>query len=277
MFKILDGRECFWQWDINRYLIVGDVVDEVHFCNRTGDCSLVVKVEQGGLAKVPNILLQTAWDIRVYGYDKEYTKHSAVFKVKPRSKPESYVYTDDEFKVWNELEQRVIELEENGVPAEVINQKIEEYFVANPIPECDLTGYATEDYVDEAVGNVQVDLTGCVTETELAAKGYQTASDVHNKISSSVKYQYAFSDNNTVTPNRWYGTMREAIEAGTAKYIWIQHKSAGSYFSHSSLWDMDLTGYAKTEDIPTEEEIIALIEEHGGGGGALPASEEAEF
>ena len=36
MFKILDGREYFYQWDLNQKLIVeDDSINEVHFSNRT--------------------------------------------------------------------------------------------------------------------------------------------------------------------------------------------------------------------------------------------------
>ena len=104
MFKIYDGRETFYQWDLNRKIIIEDnTIDEVHFCNKTDDCSLVVKAYKEGelsVADVPNILLQTDWPIRVYGYCGGcYTKQSAVFKVAARSKPADYVYT--EVELWN--------------------------------------------------------------------------------------------------------------------------------------------------------------------------------
>lgn len=76
MFKINDGREHFYQWDLNRKIEVKDAsIKEVHFCNRTDDCSLVVEVVDG-VANVPNILLQDNFRINVYGYDGEATKHS---------------------------------------------------------------------------------------------------------------------------------------------------------------------------------------------------------
>lgn len=98
MFKIADGRTEFYQWDLDRKIIVEDkTIDEVHFCNRTDSCSLVVKVrEEDGvyIADVPNVLLQTAWNINVYGYcEGNYTKQSAVFKVAARTKPEDYFYS----------------------------------------------------------------------------------------------------------------------------------------------------------------------------------------
>lgn len=100
MFRIFDGREEFYQWDLNRKLIVDDEsIKQVHFCNKTDDCSLVVETYKDGeltVANVPNILLQTAWRIRVYGYTGDYTKHEASYKVNPRTRPADYVYTETE-------------------------------------------------------------------------------------------------------------------------------------------------------------------------------------
>ena len=119
MFEIYDGRENFYQWDLNRKLIVIDSsITQVHYCNRTDDCSLICDVyEEDGkrVVNVPNILLQTDWDINVYGYDKNYTKHSTKFRVQKRTKPADYVYTETEVKNYDDLEERVTALEKGGV------------------------------------------------------------------------------------------------------------------------------------------------------------------
>lgn len=111
MFKIYDGREHFWQWDLNQKLIVEDPeINEVHFCNRTDDCSLVVEVyEYEGMrvADVPNVLLQDDWKIKVYAYSVDHTKHEASFKVATRSKPADYIYTETETKTWDDLEKKI--------------------------------------------------------------------------------------------------------------------------------------------------------------------------
>lgn len=100
MFTIYDGREEFYQWDKDRKLIVDDAsIKEVHFCNKTDDCSLPKETyTKDGLTlvDVPNSLLQTDWKIRVYGYTGDYTKHEAYFKVNAKSKPLDYVYTEEE-------------------------------------------------------------------------------------------------------------------------------------------------------------------------------------
>ena len=188
MFKIYDGRSEFYQWDLNCKLIVEDKsMTEVHFCNRTGECSLVRDVyEVNGmyLADVPNILLQDNWDIKVYGFTANHTKHSTVYNVVPRTKPDTYVYTETEMLKWEQLEERIDQIEENGVSDEVVANAVEGYMTQNnvlagyatetyvqeqidKIPEPDFTGYATEKYVDEAVAAIdipEVDFTGYATE-----------------------------------------------------------------------------------------------------------------
>lgn len=110
MIQIYDGRKHFYQWDLNRKLIIEDAsVKEVHFCNRTDNCSLVCKpyLENGQyLVDVPNILLQTAWKIRVYAY-VGYTKHEECFEVIARTKPADYIYTETEILTWEELEKKL--------------------------------------------------------------------------------------------------------------------------------------------------------------------------
>jgi hypothetical protein len=119
MFSILDGRAEFYQWDLDRKIIVEDSsIKQVHFCNKTDDCSLVVETytENGlTLANVPNILLQTAWKIRVFGYTGDFTKYEKSFKVNPRSKPADYIYTETECRTFDALleqTQKIIEQNE---------------------------------------------------------------------------------------------------------------------------------------------------------------------
>ena len=124
MFKIYDGREYFYQWDLDRKLIVEDAaITQVHFCNRTGDCSLVCEtfVEDGlTLVNVPNILLQTDWKIHVYAYDGKHTKHDESYEVKSRTKPSDYVYTETEVLNYEALEERIAALEENGGSSSIV-------------------------------------------------------------------------------------------------------------------------------------------------------------
>lgn len=205
MFKILDGRDEFYQWDLERKLVVADsTIKQVHFCNRFGNCSLIratYEVNGVTVVNVPNIILQESFNLHVYGYDVNYTKFDSVFNIVPRTKPENYINTEEELKVWDELEQKVIDLE-NKVDGEGIQAAVKQYLTDNPpqagatteeaaqieqnkqdiaqlrqdfdnfeVPEVSLEGYATEKYVDDAIANIDipegggsVDLTGYATE-----------------------------------------------------------------------------------------------------------------
>lgn len=171
MFKIYDGRKEFYQWDLDRKLIVEDkTISEVHFCNRMGAVSVIRYVyEVNGmyLVDVPNILLQDSFRMNVYGYDKNYTKHSKNFNVVARTRPENYVFTDEDVNSWKELDERINNIEKEAVPEAVIEAVVQDYLDEHPI--VDLTGYATEDFVREAVGAIdvpEVDLTDYYTKSE---------------------------------------------------------------------------------------------------------------
>ena len=169
MFKIYDGREQFYQWDLNRKLIVYDeTIKEVHFCNRTDNCSLTRQtytIDGIHLVDVPDILLQTDWRINVYAYDGKYTKHSACFKVVSRTKPENYVFTDTEVSCWNDLDQRVVYLEQND--------KLNEEYIQNAIDE-----YITENFIDVNekifLGQTPITLTENAKQVSLKSEGETT-------------------------------------------------------------------------------------------------------
>ena len=140
MFRIADGRECFWQWDINRQVIVTDpTITEVHFCNKTDDCSLVVEVYADPLdselkADVPNILLQNDFPIRVYAYCGDgYTLVERTFKVKTRTKPSDYAYTETEIKSYEYLDKKLTEIEAKGFSEETVKEAVDEHLEKNPI------------------------------------------------------------------------------------------------------------------------------------------------
>ncbi len=110
MFKILNGREHFYQWDLNQKLLVEDTtVNEVHFCTRACSEALVVEVkEEDGarIAEVPNILLQKAFDLKAYAYTGEdYTKVCETFEVVGRTKPTEYIYTETDVKRYDEYKE----------------------------------------------------------------------------------------------------------------------------------------------------------------------------
>jgi hypothetical protein len=137
LFKIYDGREAFYQWDLDRKLVVEDeTITQVHFCNFISTNALVCETykEDGlTLVNVPNILLQDNWRIHIFAYDVNYTKHSTEYEVIPRSKPSGYVYTETEIKDYADLEERLAALEENTVPEELVREVVEDYLEENPV------------------------------------------------------------------------------------------------------------------------------------------------
>jgi hypothetical protein len=156
-FCIEGGRKCFYQWDLNQKIIVNDGnIDEVHFCNGTSDKSLVCMVKDGA-ASVPNILLQTAGKVKVYGYSVNHTVVEKVYEVKARTKPEDYVYEETEVYRWAELDKRILALEEMGEP-EKLELALEEIFG-------DLTGGS---YLSYSQNHKALKLIKCRVEIEYA-------------------------------------------------------------------------------------------------------------
>lgn len=115
MFEIYDGRNTFYQWDLNQKIIINDNrCSEVHFCNGTNECSLIVNTYElnGSLvANVPNILLQSTNNIKAFAYDGEKTIGSVVFSVIAKTKPDNYAYTETEVINWSNLNDKIKEVE----------------------------------------------------------------------------------------------------------------------------------------------------------------------
>lgn len=112
MMRIYDGRESFYQWDVNQKITSTDfkVGDEVHFTNYKQRNALVTRTyELDGkvVADVPNILLQTATPILAYRYVADENVCNTVdehtFDVNQRAKPDSYVYTETEVFTYNAI------------------------------------------------------------------------------------------------------------------------------------------------------------------------------
>lgn len=220
IFKIEDGREKFYQWDLNRRILVeDDSITQVHFANAATTTAYVVSVS-AGMANVPNIILQQNFDIKVYGYDKEFTKFEKTFEVEKRSKPQDYVYTETEILNYETLANEIKEVKEN------IGTSIQDYLKENPI-SVDLSDYAKKedipstaglateeyvnnkvqglastDYVDQAIAAIPApDLSDYATKQEIEnnaekfanlimfrvrQEGYQTDAQVDTAISDAL-------------------------------------------------------------------------------------------
>lgn len=152
MFKIADGRDFFYQWDIGRKLIVTDnTITEAHFCHPNNSTVYAVAVDDSSsthTVEVPGELLQHYGTFKVYGHvhgvnNNEYTKSIEYFDIVPKPKPDNYNYEDAKGH-WVRFQEEIDELNENitqqgntltGVQEDVASQQqdIEELMVQSNI------------------------------------------------------------------------------------------------------------------------------------------------
>lgn len=226
MFKIADGREQFYQWDLDRQVIVDDPsIVEVHFCNRTDDCSLVTEVIDGR-ANVPNILLQSSFDIRVFGYDGKATLHDKKFKVNARTRPSDYVYTETVIKSIDEI---LTAAEQVSATANELYEFVDEYkmglvddsegnvtlkAISGDDPS-DLSNYytkaETDEKIEEAVEAVDVDLSDYYTKEEV-----DTSLD--DMYEATVIYRMVKPDSEP-TPDSMDGNKVQITDAHTIEFL----------------------------------------------------------
>lgn len=140
MLTIYNGRKHFWQWDSGQRLIVENgTICEVHFRNPDGEDALIVhtyEMDGKSVADVPDILLQKSGQVNAWVYlcvGDDCTIQENSFDVWPRQKPSDYVYTPAEKQSYERLEQRIDDLEENGVSDEQIEKAVTKYLDENPI------------------------------------------------------------------------------------------------------------------------------------------------
>lgn len=152
---IADERPRLYQWDLDRKLVVEDPsITEVHFCNGTTECSLVCLVENG-IVCVPNILLQTAGTLRIYGFVDDHTKVMKVYRVYPRTRPDDYVYTETDTLRYKTIKAEVDELRAN-VHGEIA-QAVEAYLKENPPAQ-----FETDDTLELVAGVLSVKTTDSI-------------------------------------------------------------------------------------------------------------------
>lgn len=268
MFKIYDGRKEFYQWDLNCKLVVEDKsVSQVHFCNRTGSCSLlryVYEVNGVYLVDVPNIILQDNWDIKVYGYDANHTKHSATFNVVPRTRPENYVFTEEEQKFWEQLDERIDQIEENGISDETIANAVEDYIAEHGV-QVDLGDYytktETDDAIEQAVAAIpEVDLSEYAKKSEIpSTTGLATEKYVQEQIAKIEIPETDLTDYATkqyvgeeITKAQLSGGDIDLDGYATEKYV----DDAIAAIEHPTP---DLSEYAKKSDIPDTSKFITEV------------------
>lgn len=246
MFSILDGRAQFYQWDIDRKLVVEDsTITEVHFCNKTDECSLVCETytEDGKtVVNVPNILLQDNWRINVYAYNGAYTKFSAIFNVVRRSKPADYIYTETELKDYDDLEARVDGLEDN------IGQAVADYLEEHPIE-----GGATK------LSQLEND-TGYINE--------ETAASVAQQLDEAF---YCDLDAEFAKKSELEGYVTHEYLAENTDYNVLQLEER-IYIAEQQIWNIGsyaiseeyMSSYLKENEYQTKSDVEALISDATG-------------
>lgn len=133
----LEGsRNGFYQWDTGQQLVItgADTCKEIHFCHTSDERALVCRIrEEDGkrVVDVPNILLQKAEMLIAYAYEEgegHRTLWTKSFAVKPRPRPEAYVYTQTEVLSYGTLADRLEILEGEGLA-----NAVAEYLKDHPV------------------------------------------------------------------------------------------------------------------------------------------------
>ena len=174
MLTLNDGRSELWQWDTGRTLIVDTDCSQVHFSNKVFGRSIDVDVV-GGVAIIPDILLQTDKDLNVWSFsgtaENGFTKISKTFKVNRRNKPADYVFTPPDQTSLEEIKERVSYLESMQDPGAIKNA-VEDYLERNPVeaPVQSVNGHTgTVELTAEDVGAISQDDLANV-QSAIAAK-----------------------------------------------------------------------------------------------------------
>lgn len=99
MFELLEKQTSLFQWDLNRKLTCTDeTIVQVHFYKTKEEVFTVDRKEgeEGYYFEIPNILLQTAGNLRFYAYNGEATLFQQQLQIIARPKPSGYIYTETE-------------------------------------------------------------------------------------------------------------------------------------------------------------------------------------
>ena len=273
MFKLQDGRQHLWQWDLDRHVIVEDnTIHEVHFDNRTSDYSLVVEVKDG-LAAIPNILLQDARPIRVYAYiDDKYTLLEEQFTVKSRTKPSDYIYTETDIIRWQTIAENAEKANKEAMDAANVAtttaNELYDYvadhtlsFIDDKAGNVTLQGVevgfnaetvATKDYVDTAVSNIDIPTVPTNVSAFTNDAGYLTehqdisgkADKVHSHTLSDIT-DYKEPDLSEYAKKTDIPDVSNFITAIPAEYVTESELNAKGYLTSVP------STYAKKSDIPS--------------------------
>lgn len=108
--ELSNGLKHFWQWDANQSITVPDNIPRIDF-KLNGDTAVCVTVSNN-IAAVPDECFQSGEDLVLWAYKTDHTIDAARVPVKPRVKPDDYVYTPTETQMWHTITDRMSEIEE---------------------------------------------------------------------------------------------------------------------------------------------------------------------
>lgn len=110
------------QWDTGQRLILEDIPAGTHvdFVHKGAETLGRETYEEGDqvYVDIPDAALQTAGPMAVYFYVQDGDRGETVWcstpTVWPRPKPADYIYTDEEKKTWEDLQEQIDDLREKG-------------------------------------------------------------------------------------------------------------------------------------------------------------------
>lgn len=107
-----NGKDHVYQWDKDIIVTVPENVPVVHFAWGNQAVKFEVKNRQ---VTIPPELMQVSRPIRLWTYEQDHTIDDADIKVYPKPKPADYAYTPTEIRTWEQLDERITELEAANV------------------------------------------------------------------------------------------------------------------------------------------------------------------
>ena len=265
ILRLSNDDKHFYQWDTERKLIVNDnTCDKVYFSNDDMEMALtcnIYEVDGVRMVNVPNIILQDAKPLKVHlsmvDNDGRLTTYYEAFHVAPRKKPNGYVYTETEVLNYAYLDERLKELEGEGLA-----NAVADYLEKNP-PQAG----ATEEEKNQIQQNKQ-DIETLSREKLNASK----LPEAVNAALTQAKASGEFKGEAGKTPEKGKDYFTDAdkreIAEQAATFVEIPEEDVDLTGYATEEWVSDgyqpkgeyLTevpdGYAKTEDIPTKPEDI---------------------
>lgn len=110
MFELIGDKKELYQWDRDRKITVPKGVTKIRFSNLTHGVS-TDKIVSGNEVEIPPELLRIYGDLYVWGGDENNTDYSKHFNVIKSPKPADYIYTPEELKTWEDLQNQIGNLE----------------------------------------------------------------------------------------------------------------------------------------------------------------------